>query len=72
VNKAIGPESKRKELASRNSSSSHMDSQAVTLILASVLSRVCLSTVLVDMVEVSTELAAVALVSTTTLQPSDT
>jgi hypothetical protein len=33
--------------ASRNASSSHMDSQAATPVLASVLSRVCLSTILV-------------------------
>jgi hypothetical protein len=38
---------RERNLASRNASSSHMDSQAATPVLVSVLSRVCLSTVLV-------------------------
>jgi hypothetical protein len=51
LNKAIGLESKRKELASRNTSSSHKGSQAVTLVPTSVHSRVRLSIFLVDMEE---------------------
>jgi hypothetical protein len=47
----LGWKARGRNWASRNTSSSHMDSQAVTLVLASVHSRVCLSTVLVDKVE---------------------